>query len=188
MPEDRSTEHPILELLGSAARAVSARTFPSNTDTTTTSGLYSWWADAEARAAIGAALQIECPPLIYLGQAGAGVSSATLASRIRGNHIGGNIRASTFRHTITAILNAHLAENGLSSPPSPLAVTEWIKDHLSVAVVSVPNRAEVAAAEDAALERFDPPLNLKGMPATDSRRRLRQLRKAVPRRPRAASN
>ena len=84
--------------------------FPSDPTVASNPGLYSWRVDGAARRLISEVLHSDIPPLIYAGQAGATQwpsvrkSSATLASRIRANHINGNASSSTFRLTISAIL------------------------------------------------------------------------------------
>ena len=170
-------------------RAESPRTFPSDLDATSHAGLYSWWADAEARTLIGGILEIEMPDLVYAGQAGATrwpsglASTATLASRIRGNHINGNASSSTFRLTVSALLldplGLKVAKPGRLTSESNRAVSEWVKAHLRVAVVACDDRDTLGKIEDAVLELLDPPLNLDGRPATESRALLSSLRRRV---------
>src|SRR5438128_1772434 len=63
-------------------------------------GLYTWWIDCTGAADLSAGLgHSVAAGLIYAGQAGAGMSSRSLAQRIR-NHRRGNIRGSTFRWTL----------------------------------------------------------------------------------------
>ncbi len=130
-------------------RAEDPRTFPRDPDAGGSSGLYSWWADrsaqklfAEAGVRVGesgATQNCQEFALIYVGQTGATSrharkpSSATLVDRVRSSHIGGNVKSSTFRETISALL---LASLGLALvQPRKLArtdnkrVSDWIKDH-----------------------------------------------------------
>ncbi len=113
-------------------------------------------------------------------------SSQTLAGRVLGNHLRGNDRSSTLRRSVTAI---PLSDPGFSAAnPNPRAVTtrrvvpDWMRDHLEVAIFPVGQRELVAEAERAAMEHFDPPLNLRGVTLTPARRRLRELRKELGRR------
>jgi hypothetical protein len=152
----------------------------------TSAGLYSWWADEDAREVIGLALGTEIPPLIYVGQAGATKrpsgtpSQATLGSRIAGQHAGGNIGSSTFRLTISAILadalDLHCDATGSLRADSNATVTNWIREHLRVATVDVEDRDTLGALEAEIVGAIDPPLNLDHVPATPSRRRLKELR------------
>lgn len=105
----KSQEHVLVEslaaALGDGRRAEPPASFPLDPNTASYPGLYSWWADDAARSTIAAQLGLAVPSLIYAGQAGATrwpsgtKSSATLKSRIRGNHIRGNASSSTFRLT-----------------------------------------------------------------------------------------
>jgi hypothetical protein len=152
-------------------------------------GLYSWWANPEGLLQLAAPFEVPLPPLIYAGQAGAAstragtASTATLRSRIGGHHLSGNIRSSTFRRTLAAVLREplglRLADRGRLDAQSNRLLSAWIRDHLSVAWVPWPERGSLAALEHAVLGRLDPPLNLMGMPPTAVRRRLRELRHAL---------
>jgi GIY-YIG catalytic domain-containing protein len=152
-------------------------------------GLYSWWADAEGLRELSAPFGVTLPRLVYAGQAGAAstrtgaASTATLRSRIGGNHLNGNIRSSTFRRTLAAVLHEALAlrlvAGGRLDGPSNQLLSAWIRAHLSVAWVQCPDRGTLAALEDAVLRRLDPPLNLQGMPDTAVRLRLRGLRRGL---------
>jgi hypothetical protein len=127
--------------------------------------------------------------LVYAGQAGAtsprvgAASKATLRSRIGGHHVNGNIRSSTFRRTLAAVLREplglRLAGGGRLDVPSNRLLSAWIRAHLRVAWVPCPERGTLAALEDAVLRRLDPPLNLQGMPETPVRLRLRELRRGL---------
>src|SRR4051794_1439974 len=98
-----------VKVLADPLRAEAPNGFPRDPGAAAAPGLYAWWADDTALAMLSAVLGASLVPLIYAGQAGAASgrsqmeSRATLGSRIRGNHIGGNIRASTFRHTLAAL-------------------------------------------------------------------------------------
>ena len=129
------------------------------------------------------------PPLVYAGQAGAtrwpsGTrSSATLASRIRGNHINGNASSSTFRLTLSALLLRPLGLTALNpgrlAPEDRKIVSVWIKDHLRVVIVPYDDRDSLGKVEDSVLDILDPPLNLEGRPTTGPRNLLTELRRRI---------
>lgn len=169
--------------------AVPAAAFPQDPEAVAGPGLYSWWADEEGRAILGAPLGTMLPALIYAGQSGAtsrrtGVERvATLRSRIQTNHLNGNVRSSTFRKTLTCLLRDHLgllvAAPDRLEEASNRAVSGWIRQHLAIATVRVDDRAVLIELEEAVLARLDPPLNLMGMPTTPIRRRLTSLRRGL---------
>ena len=175
------------------------RAFPRDRDAGGSAGLYSWWADSTAQKLFdeaglrvgdsGATESCQELALIYVGQTGATSrrarkpSSATLADRVRSNHIGGNVKSSTFRETISAVL---LAPLGLTVvQPRKLArndnerVSEWIKDHLRVSVVPFGDRDSLSHIERTVLGELDPPLNLEDRPSNPVRQRLEALRKVL---------
>lgn len=179
----------LVGLLSDPDRAVLAAAFPTSGAAQDRPGLYSWWASQEARSQLGGALGADLPALIYAGQAGAAssrsrrVGSATLRSRITTNHLRGNIGSSTFRLTLAACLrgslNLEVTSKGRLEAESNLRLSAWIRTHLAVATVAHEDRMTLMAVEDAVLQRLDPPLNLKGMAASDTRRELSRLRRAV---------
>jgi hypothetical protein len=142
-------------------------------------GLYSWWVDAAGAEALSSGLGHEVRPgLIYAGRAGGTrpngvVSTNTLWGRIGTMHLGGNRSFSTFRLTLTAAL----AHSG-TSVDDERALTEWMRQHLRVAVLPLPSE-HVVPAEDRLLELADPPLNLRDVPPTSLRRTLSALRSAL---------
>ncbi len=88
-----------------SSRRVPASGFPPPGDAHSVRGMYAWFVDVEGATQLSAGLGEQViPGLIYAGQAGAGRSTATLRSRIRGNHIGGSITGSTFRLTLASLL------------------------------------------------------------------------------------
>ncbi len=179
----------VRRILADEASSCPPALFPSDPTVASNPGLYSWWADGEARRQIGAVLHFEVPPLIYAGQAGATQwpsarkSSATLASRIRANHINGNASSSTFRLTISAILmdplELSVAKPGRLNPGDRKRVSTWIREHLKVSIAPYADRDSLEELEKQLLEALDPPLNLQGMPSTPIRTRLSQLRKRI---------
>jgi len=152
-------------------------------------GLYSWWADSEARQALGTALVTELSPLIYAGQAGATTSrqaitrSSTLRSRVVGQHMRANTRGSTFSLTLAACLHEPLgltfSAARTADAESRLRLATWMAAHLSVATYPVPDPTHLASLEGDVLELLDPPLNLMGMSGSPLRQRLTALRSAA---------
>lgn len=169
-------------LLAQAADAI-----PSRGPDVDRPGLYSWWADEDGVGTLSLPFGVLLPPLIYAGQAGATSSRsgiervATLRSRIRTNHVNGNINSSTFRRTLTAALfdTLGLELDGPSRPnaASNRAVSAWMRAHLSVVLAPCSERTTLSHLEDEVLAALDPPLNLMGMRPTPVRVQLRDLRR-----------
>ncbi|MEX2376099.1 MAG: GIY-YIG nuclease family protein [Dehalococcoidia bacterium] len=174
---------PVLATLGDDAEAEPAGAFPTDATRGGLYGVYSWWADEEARSLIGRVLGAEVPALIYIGKAGGETSTQTFLSRIRGKHMRGTTRTSTLRKTLTAILMADPAFASRYRNPRAVetkrAVSAWMAEHLRITTVPIPGVALVEAAEQAAIARFDPPLNLTHVGRSDIRNRLHALRKAL---------
>jgi hypothetical protein len=171
--------------------AVEPRRFPHDRDAAARPGMYAWWGDDEARAVLGEEIGADLPPLLYVGQAGAtrwhsGTrSSATLKSRVGGQHIRGNARSSTFRLTISSLV---LWRFGLRATPggkletdSNTIVSEWIADHLRVAIAPYEDRETLGTVEAEVVAQLDPPLNLGHCLPSHARHRLTELRRAIPR-------
>jgi len=81
-------------------------------------------------------------------------------------HLRGNIRSSTFRQTLAALLVESLSLQVVGSnrlTPASEQLSGWMADHLRVAVQPYPDRGTLGAMERAILTRLDPPLNLNGM-------------------------
>jgi hypothetical protein len=164
-----------------------AARFPGNLNRLSSAGLYSWWADDEGRSTLGEPFGVVLPALIYAGQTGATSSkarverTATLRSRIGGNHLNGIAGSSTFRKTLGVLLMGPLGLR-IERPDrldqvSNSAVSGWMRQHLAVATVPFDDRGVLIEVEHAILKRLDPPLNLMGMPTTPIRRQLRDLRR-----------
>jgi hypothetical protein len=178
-----------MDALCNPALAVPPAMFPVDALVAGQPGLYAWWADDVARSAMSEALDAPLAALVYAGQAGATSvrsgrpSPATLRSRIKSNHIGGNTRSSTFRHTLASVLYGPLGlqvmRPGRLSPDSERKLSTWIGEHLRVAIFPYPNREQLGGLEHAVLAILDPPLNLNGMPPTLLRGRLQRLRREL---------
>ena len=109
LPSQRETE-PLVKTLRDPHGVQPAKHFPSDCALADQPGLYAWWTDDQGRAQLSQVLGTDLPPLIYAGQAGATAwpsgkrTNVTLLRRIRDDHLGGNIRFSTFRRTLAATL------------------------------------------------------------------------------------
>jgi hypothetical protein len=173
----------LVDALGDRDRAGAAGAFGTDTVDATLCGVYGWWADDPARRVVEETLDTKVPSLLYVGKAGGGRSKQTFAGRVLRNHLGGSDRTSTLRQSLTAILMADpefaAAHTDPRSPETLRAVSDWMRAHLSIAVVAVGEPEHVEAAELAAIRRYDPPLNLRDVALTPARVRLRQLRVAL---------
>jgi hypothetical protein len=115
-------------------------------------GVYAWFTDAEGARdlSVGLASHIK-PGLIYAGQTGSGTSGATLGTRLRGNHLGGNTYGSTFRLTLASILRARLGLHPMGGRRMDGAdepkLTAWMLGHLSVAAHPLSDRTTVEPRE-----------------------------------------
>lgn len=171
--------------------AVEPRRFPRDHAAAAKPGMYAWWGDDEAQIVIDEELGADVPAMLYVGQAGAtrwpsgARSSATLKSRVGGQHIRGNARSSTFRLTISCLLLRRLElraiPGGKLDPNSNTMVSEWIADHLRVVIAPYEDRDTLGAVEANVVTELDPPLNLGQCLPSHARQRLTELRRALPR-------
>jgi len=161
----------LVAALSDSSHAEGPSTFPLDAHAAANAGLYSWWGDEEARRVLAAGLDVDgLPPLRYAGQAGATKwpsgkrSNATLRSRIGQQHIRGNARSSTFRLTLSTILFVQLgltpAPDGRLTPESNRVVSDWIAEHLRVAIAPFADRGRLGVVEATVVGRLDPLLNL----------------------------
>ena len=180
-PVDLAVAH-----LSDPRTASPASSFPADRDAAAHPGLYAWWADETALDALARVLGQRLNGPIYVGQAGAtrwpsGTrSAATVASRIRSQHIGGNASSSTFRLTIASLLVDELALQldapGVLTSASNAIVTTWIREHLAISVLAYDDRDTLGEFEHEVVTRLDPPLNLEHCAPTPIRRTLTRLR------------
>ena len=145
-------------------------------------GLYSWWVDEDGANDLSRALgRSVSPGLIYAGQAGATRwpsgrrSTNTLWGRVVGMHLGKKHEFSTFRRTLFSLLALLDGGEGLSET----AVTAWMTAHLRIITAPIDDAGVLGMLEHEVLHRLDPPLNLKGMPASDIRAELRRARQRL---------
>jgi len=142
-------------------------------------GLYSWWVDVEGAADLTTGLGDDVTAgLIYLGLAGATRrggrrSSNTLWGRIATMHLGNNHQFSTLRLTLGATLACAQGSTTIDEEQ----LTEWMKTHLRIVAVPVPDADVLDDLETDILAILGPPLNLRKMARTPLRRRLSELRK-----------
>jgi hypothetical protein len=106
-------------------------------------------------------------------------STATLASRVGGQHIRGNARSSTFRLTVSALLLEALrlrADGGKLDPASNAALSAWMSEHLMVSLAPYGDRDGLGAIEAVVVAQLDPPLNLGHCLPSDARAKLTTMR------------
>src|SRR5262245_54906512 len=185
-PLDEASVAALVDHLQDIGNAEPARSFPRDPAVASHPGLYAWRADEAGLDVLSAPFGAHLPPLIYAGQAGATSSragverTATLRSRISGNHLNGNVRSSTFRKTLTAVLfeplRLRLEQPGRLVAEDNHRVSDWMREHLQVVIIAYLDRARLSEVEGEILRRLDPPLNLMGMPSTSVRRQLTLLR------------
>jgi hypothetical protein len=180
-----------LRALDTAPVLIGAREWSEVASAFNAPGLYAWWVDATGAVNLSIGLADEVAAgRIYAGQAGATkwpsgrVGGATLRSRISSQHLGGNIGGSTFRLTLASVLAKEL---GLQ-PIAPKKIgrdgesrlSQWMRDHLAVAVHAFEDRDALADLEHRVLGELNPPLNLEGRPASGIRAALSRLRAGLP--------
>lgn len=130
-------------------------------------GFYAWWA---RRGSIAGVPSHPHPmsadlDLFYVGIAPVNPSSsATIYSRVRGNHLGGNIAASTFRFTLAALLQKELQLRAVRRGTKIVLTAEdnerlstWQRENLWL---SWQPRSEPWDIEAYVIAQLEPPLNL----------------------------
>jgi len=142
-------------------------------------GLYSWWTDADGAADLSRGLGYPIAPgLIYAGLAGATrtrsgrASKNSLWARLTKMHLGDRHEFSTLRKTLGAILQAAWGVGEFDET----RLTSWMREHLRVVAVPVPDPDLLDAMETEVLRQLDPPLNLQKLPRTPLRQRISALR------------
>lgn len=153
-------------------------------------GLYSWWVDEGGARQLAEGLMVPVSPgRIYIGQAGATLwpsgkrRDARLRDRISLMHLGNKISFSTLRLTFASCLRSHLSLSitgaKLLAPASEASLSAWMKEHLDIAAFGYDDVDSLDELEQEVLRSLDPPFNLKHMPPSALRGRLRKLRSAV---------
>jgi len=157
---------------------VPARDWPAGLTCLDRPGLHAWWVDEAGAADLSRRLDLTVAAgRIYAGQAGATkwpsgkADDHTLGKRVGQMHLGGKVRMSTFRWTLASVI----------TPSSEQALTEWMREHLSIAVHPHDDRDTLGGLMQAVLVRLDPPLNLGHMPLTPVREQITELRRRISR-------
>jgi hypothetical protein len=171
---------------------VPVREWPAGLTCLDRPGLYAWWVDEAGAADLSRGLGLTVAPgRIHAGQAGATrwpsgkADDDTLGRRIGQIHLGGKVRMSTFRWTLASLLftqlDVQVQAAMVITPSSEQALSEWMREHLSIAVHPHDDRDTLGGLEHAVLERLDPPLNLRSLPLTPLRERLIEMRRRISR-------
>jgi hypothetical protein len=179
----------LMGALTDRASAVPAYAFAASEHKRRLPGLYAWFTDATAEDVIRRQLHVAPTAPVYVGQAGATsthagkISDATLASRIGGNHLGGQVTGSTFARTWAALLLEDLSlrinEHGRLTADSRELLAAWMGQHLFVVTVPIPDRGQIGQLEESVLAHLNPTLNLSHVPNSPPRARLRALRRTL---------
>ena len=143
-------------------------------------GLYSWWVDHLGAAHLAEGLDHAVQAgLIYAGLAGATRwpsgkrSTNTLWGRLNGMHLGSRHEYSTFRRTLGSILATSQGWADIDEAE----LTRWMEAHLRVVPLPFPDADQLGRIEVSVLETLNPPLNLKDVPPSALRARLKELRR-----------
>jgi hypothetical protein len=151
-------------------------------------GLYAWWIVKQALAGVPTNRHptLTDLDLLYVGTAPSGpTSKSTLRSHVIGNHMRGNIAASTLRRTLAALLLDALAltpvvkGDKLQLPKEQnTQLGRWQDEHLRLTWHAAP---KPWLLESAVIANLRPPLNLAAnqdhafySTLSDARRRLQQ--------------
>lgn len=156
-------------------------------------GLYAWWASPLCLSDASPPIPPVRPAashnwaLLYVGIAPRGASpkgrDRTVAERIQGDHRNGNIRKSTLRQSLAALLIGHLdlrpkRGHDRARIENETALSDWIEEHCRVTIAECPTPWTV---EDEVIRLMRPPLNLRPgyhefrFHVSTARRALRQL-------------
>jgi hypothetical protein len=139
-----------------------------------TSGLYAWHGDEVARELVGNLFDPAPVGPLYVGRINAALQLRTGRNRLR------NTKASSLRCSLAAMLWDELELRCVAAqtidPVGNLRLTDWMLEHLSVAIAPVATKSVIAPLEEDVLRRLDPPLNLTKVGWSPGRTRLRRLR------------
>ena len=145
-------------------------------------GAYAWWMSPGAIAGVrGPSHPTEQFELLYVGIAPKDArSQTTLRSRVRDQHLGGNIGSSTFRQSLAALV---FEDHGWTTrwsgsrtqliPEHNRALSDWQRANLRLGWVERPRPWTV---EGRVLALMQPPLNLAGNTSHPLYGRLKALR------------
>ena len=166
----------LAEWLSDPGNAEPCARFPAGPpDPGSSPGVYAWHGDASADALVDKALgSLPAKPL-YLGR-----TCTPLNTRIVRTHLR-NTKASTFRQSLAAMLWDELSLRCAGpkeiDAASEMRLTQWMLEHLSVTIVPIADKSNVARIEADVRECLELPLNLNRQPATPGTKRLRVLRR-----------
>ena len=157
----------VVEVLRGPLRTIAeAHRPPANAGLPEKHGVYAWWMTPGAISAVqGPSHPSEPYELLYVGISPKRASSkATVRSRIRGQHLGGNIGSSTFRQSLAALL---FEQEGWRTrwsgsrtqlvPEHNYALSHWQREHLRVTWVE---RHQPPKVKGRVITLMQPPLNL----------------------------
>ena len=165
----------LAEWLGDPGHAEPCSAFPIASDRGSFAGVYAWHGDASADALVRQALGPGRTSPLYLGR-----TSSTLNKRIVRDDLR-NTKTSTFRRSLAATLWDELelrcAGPNTIEAASNARLTEWMLEHLSVAVVPIFDRYNAVQIESDVVRGLDPPLNTVKVVNSAGRARLRRLRR-----------
>jgi hypothetical protein len=130
-----------------------------------TGGLYAWWIAKNVLPVVPSTTHHNGLDLLYIGIAPSGTSStATLSSRVVGNHMRGNIAASTLRRTLAALLLDELKLTPLRRKTKVILpkeqnqlLSDWQQRHLKLTWHPT---SKPWLLEHAVIAELAPPLNL----------------------------
>jgi hypothetical protein len=182
-------------LLDAAPTRVAVGNWPADLQNLDQPGLYSWWVDRAGAQDLSKGLgQTLSPGRIYAGQTGAtkwpsGTAGVmTLAKRVGANHVRGQIRGSTFRLTLAAILRQPLCtrRRRAETPRPSLRKAAQQVDPTTPGSgrAAHPRPDALADLERQVLPILNPPLNLDQMPTTPLRATLSARRASLTPQPR----
>jgi hypothetical protein len=183
--------HAAIQALDATPELIPAPDWQARAQGLAVPGLYAWWVNTSGAADLSGGLAGDVAAgRIYAGQAGATkwpsgkVGGATLRSRISSQHLGGNIGGSTFRLTLASVLVDELGLRPIAARKigrdGENRLSQWMRDHLTVAVHPFEDRDALADLEHLVLAELNPPLNLEGRPASGIRAALTRLRAGLP--------
>jgi hypothetical protein len=165
----------LAEWLSDPGNAEPCASFPIDDSRGSSAGIYAWHGDEAACELVTKRLgPVLLSPLYF------GWTSTALNTRIDRHHLR-NTKASTFRRSLAALLWDELelrcpAPNTID-PVSESRLTEWMREHLSVTIVPIADRSNLARIEADVRDALNPPLNLNKLGSWNGRKRLRALRR-----------
>jgi hypothetical protein len=165
----------LAEWLSDPDNAESCANFPINDERSNRGGVYAWHGDAAACELVTKALGPVLVRPLYLGR-----TNSTLNARIAHGHLG-KTKASTLRRSLAAVLWNELElrcpERQTLDELSDARLTDWMREHLSVALVPVADRSNIARIEADVRDAVNPPFNFNKLGGSNGRKRLRALRR-----------